>query len=164
MKHFNGDGQFVCKANMDKQWSRNFLSSPEFFHPVENHFLKSSFVFLPSWELFLWGDFFLASREFLQWVENYFSESIVFSPVRILFDRVKNFFCDTREYPTSLAVISAKMIILQLFFIKQYGVRQWFCKSSWTLVSLETKDGGSTPNIFFYILNWQLQKLYTVTV
>ena len=37
-------------------------------------------------------------------------------------------------------------------------------KLSWTLVSLETKHGGSTPNIFFYILNWQLQKLYTMTV
>jgi len=30
---------------------------------------------------------------------------------------------------------------------------------SWTLVSLETKDGASTRNIFFYILNWQLPKL-----
>ena len=37
-------------------------------------------------------------------------------------------------------------------------------KLSWTLVSLETKDGGSTRNIFFYILNWQLPKLYTMTV
>ena len=37
-------------------------------------------------------------------------------------------------------------------------------KLSWTLVSLETKDGGSTRNIFFYILNWQLPKLYTITV
>ena len=37
-------------------------------------------------------------------------------------------------------------------------------KLSWTLVSLDTKDDGSTSNIFSYILNWQPPKLYTMTI
>ena len=55
----------------------------------------------------------------------------------------------------------------RLIFVSESSNKKWRhirLKLSWTLVSLETKDGGSTRNIFFYILNWQLPKLYTMTV
>ena len=52
----------------------------------------------------------------------------------------------------------------QQIFVSESSNKKWrhSWKLSWTLVALETKDGRSTGSIFFDILNWQFQKLYTM--